>query len=262
MNFALAHRASHSFEEELIRKIAELFNNSSTAKYLISAEKPGMITRTYGFDVKLIDQLPTSMHSSGEGHQLYIYERVNKIVGRGGTQEVGGVRCDPLFAKRYGQVISGAEEVVEQLDEDIQTFRAFDPVKGREERNSPDNYEPEDFRTKGKKSVGKGQRKSKPSPAKKKAQRKPSKSDSNVSKRKKKSLKKRKRVDKQPNPVATERISKTKRSKNGTGARAENNSGTTSEWKCPRCSLDNLPSAKSCDVCGLRVASWSCSHVR
>jgi len=275
--FALAHRASHSFEEELIHEIAELFNNSSTAKYLISAEKPSMITDIYGFDVKLIDQLPTSMHSSGEGHQLYIYERVNNIVGRGGTQEVGGVRCDPLFAKRYGQVSSGPAKVVEQLDEDIQKFCAFNPVKERGERQPRKMYKPEDFRANEKKSAEKGQRKSKPSPAKKKAQRKPSESDNNVPKRKKKSLKKRKRVDKQPNSsVTVGRISKTKRSKHGTearaddnsglthgaGARADDNSGTNGEWKCPRCSLDNLSSAKSCDACGLRFASWSCHHVR
>ncbi|EJK54465.1 hypothetical protein THAOC_25904 [Thalassiosira oceanica] len=161
---------------------------------------PGLITNVYRFDVKLLGQLPTSMHSSGEGHMLYFYERLNKIVGRGGTEEVDGVKCDPLFAKRYGQVSSGHTEVVEQLDEDIQIFRAFNPVKERDERKSPNTYEPEDFRDKEKKPLGK-RRGSKKSKKPKKVPPKQSKPDSNLSKRKKGSLKKRKRADQLPSSL-------------------------------------------------------------
>lgn len=254
-------RALQSFEKPLFHKIAELFNNSTTAQYLISCKKEALIITECGFDVKLIAQLPTSMHSSGEGHQLYIYKRLGKKVGPGGEREVGGVKCDPLFAKRFEQVCSGPKAVLEQVLEDIKEFCAFNPVKQRvKQRKSPDMYEPEDWRAnKTKKSVEKSRLTKQPKP-RSEAARKETRPDSNVSKRMKESLKKRKPVDQQqPNPLDTKRIVReTKHSKHCAGTRADNNSVPTGEWECPRCHLYNPLSKKSCGVCPFRVASWSC----
>jgi len=204
-----------SFERELFHKIAERFNNSTTAQYLISCKKEALIIDECGFDVKLINQLPTSMHSSGEGHQLYIYQRLNKIVGRGGTHEVGGVKCDAHFAKRYEQVVlSGPDAVLEQVIADIDTFCAYDPVKERTERDERKRtqfFTTEDWReNKRKRSVGKRSACKKGS-----------------------SPKKRERdVEKKSSPLAPE----------GTGK-------TETQWKCRKCTLLNPMSTKECSVC-------------
>ncbi|EJK55707.1 hypothetical protein THAOC_24531 [Thalassiosira oceanica] len=150
------------------------------------------------------------MTSSGEGHELYIYKRVNKIVGRGGTHEVGGVKCDPLWSRRFGQVNSSAGAVFEQLIGDIDEFCAFDPVKQRGERNRPIFYEAEDWRE----------------PAKK---TKPAK---------------------QSKPCATRKKTKAKAGKS-MGANTHNFSGggAATTWSCPKCTLVNPMSTKSCEAC-------------
>lgn len=200
-----------SFERPLFSKIAKRFNNSTTAQYLISCKKEALIIHECGFDVRLIKHLPTSMTSSGEGHELYIYKRVNKIVGHGGTDEVGGVKCDPLWSRRFGQVNSGAEAVFEQLIGDIDEFCAFDPVKQRDERNRPIYYEAEDWREPGKK----------------------------------------KKSAKQPKAGATKKKTKAKADRKSISVNTQRFLGgsTATTWSCPKCTLVNPMSTKSCEAC-------------
>ena len=90
------------FEPKLMRKIALLFNRSSTAQYFISYKRPKKIMDVYKFEVKLIGQLATSMHASGEGHTCYIFRRTSKPGVGAAATGCSGVPCDPLFQEAWG----------------------------------------------------------------------------------------------------------------------------------------------------------------
>jgi len=174
---------------------------------------------------------------------------------------VDGVRCDPLFAKRFKQVGSGPDAVLEQVLADIKEFCAFDPVKQREEqRKSPEMYEPEDGRAKKKKKKKSVQKRRPTKQAKPRiaARKEETRLDSNQPGR---SLKKKRVDERQPDLLDTGRMSESKHSRHSAGASADGNRGTTTgEWECPRCHLNNPLSEKSCGACGFRVASWLCCH--
>lgn len=63
------------FPPPLQQAIAEKFNDSCHAEYLISYRPPARVIEEYGYDVELIDQMPTNMHGSGEVHTCYFYRR-------------------------------------------------------------------------------------------------------------------------------------------------------------------------------------------
>lgn len=65
------------FPPDLQRSIANKFNNSVHAKYLVSYRPPHRVIKEYEYQVECIDQLPTSMHGSGEIHTAYFYRRTN-----------------------------------------------------------------------------------------------------------------------------------------------------------------------------------------
>lgn len=91
-----------------------MFNRSS-APYLICYHSPSDIIDTYGFNVKLVVQAPTSMHGSSEGHMGYIYERVGK-----NKRTSGSDRCDPLFENAWEAVKGGLETMDEAVENQMQ----------------------------------------------------------------------------------------------------------------------------------------------
>jgi len=65
------------FPPPLQQSIALKFNTSVHAQYLVSYRPPHRVIDEYGYKVVLVDQLPTSMHGSGESHMAYVYRRTN-----------------------------------------------------------------------------------------------------------------------------------------------------------------------------------------
>ena len=65
------------FPPPLQKRIADKFNNSVHARYLVSYRPPRRVINEYGYKVKLVEQTNTSMHGSGESHMAYFYKRTN-----------------------------------------------------------------------------------------------------------------------------------------------------------------------------------------
>ena len=123
------------FEPKLMHAIAEIFNRSSTAQYLVSYKKPNKIINFYKFDVEKIFQFLTSMHGSSEGHTCYIYRRVG-TPGIGATEDCVGseVPCDPLFKEawetcKYG----GFDAVNNHVAAKVDKFYKEKPVRNRKQ---------------------------------------------------------------------------------------------------------------------------------
>jgi hypothetical protein len=65
------------FPPPLQQKIAEHFNESTHARYLVSYRPPRRVIGEYGYAVKEIGKINTSMTGSGENHTAYFYQRTN-----------------------------------------------------------------------------------------------------------------------------------------------------------------------------------------
>jgi len=65
------------FPPPLQQSIARKFNSSVHCRFLVSYRPPHRVIHEYGYEVVLVDQLPTSMHGSGESHMAYFYKRTN-----------------------------------------------------------------------------------------------------------------------------------------------------------------------------------------
>lgn len=63
------------FPPPLQQSIAEKFNRSVHARYLVSYRPPRRVLDEYGYDVEFLHSMITSMFGSGEGHTAYIYKR-------------------------------------------------------------------------------------------------------------------------------------------------------------------------------------------
>lgn len=66
------------FPPPLQQKIAEYFNNSTHARYLVSYRPPRRVINEYGYAVKELGKINTSMTGSGENHTAYFYQRINR----------------------------------------------------------------------------------------------------------------------------------------------------------------------------------------
>lgn len=65
------------FPPHLQQKIAEHFNQSTHARYLVSYRPPRRVIHEYGYAVTEIGKINTSMTGSGENHTAYFYKRNN-----------------------------------------------------------------------------------------------------------------------------------------------------------------------------------------
>ena len=106
-----------------MHEIADRFNRSSTAKYLISYKRPKQIIDTYKFQVKLISKLSTSMHASGEGHTCYIFCRDGIPGPTADSGIVSIVPCDPFFKEAWETCKNGGrDDVTEHVTAKVDWF--------------------------------------------------------------------------------------------------------------------------------------------
>ena len=112
--------------------IADSFNHSSTAQYFISYKRPKLVIGTYMFQVKLIGQFITSMHTSAKGHTCYIFCRVS--IPRG--VDVTCVPCDALFIEAWETCkYSGTNAVHNHVAARVAKFLQEKPLR---EHKQPD----------------------------------------------------------------------------------------------------------------------------
>mmetsp|Transcript_17300 Transcript_17300/g.31766 ORF Transcript_17300/g.31766 Transcript_17300/m.31766 type:complete len:516 (-) Transcript_17300:178-1725(-) len=65
---------NRGFPPEAMRAVASAFHASTTAEFFICFDKPNVL-EGHGFDIELVDFVPTKMAGSGEQHRCYIYRR-------------------------------------------------------------------------------------------------------------------------------------------------------------------------------------------
>mmetsp|Transcript_16823 Transcript_16823/g.32816 ORF Transcript_16823/g.32816 Transcript_16823/m.32816 type:complete len:633 (+) Transcript_16823:352-2250(+) len=67
---------NRGFPPEAMKAVAQAFHASSSSLYFICFDKP-KILEEYGFELDLVDFVPTKMAGSGEQHRCYIYRRTD-----------------------------------------------------------------------------------------------------------------------------------------------------------------------------------------
>ncbi|KAJ1460364.1 hypothetical protein M885DRAFT_612421 [Pelagophyceae sp. CCMP2097] len=77
------------FPPPLLGQLATMFNQSATAKCLITYQAPRIIIDEHGFEVTFLERISTSMHGSSERHSCYVYTR---------GVENRSTKCDAYFA--------------------------------------------------------------------------------------------------------------------------------------------------------------------
>eukprot|EP01039_Chlorochromonas_danica_P006633 gene6633-7326_t len=142
------------FPPPLQRSIAEKFHRSVHARYLISYRCPRRVIDEYGYKVRPICQINTSMFGSGENHMAYFYERImdeegtstrNKLPprkadrvtlpGRCALEEDVQVYCDPAFTKAVQLAAGPLDELADHVQEVTNAFmNAARPKRERKAR--------------------------------------------------------------------------------------------------------------------------------
>lgn len=139
------------FPPSLQQKIAEYFNASTHAQYLVSYRPPRRVIKEYGFDVEEIGKMPTSMTGSGESHTAYFYKRTSSpapCVARTGTslltvpaREASDLRhSDVVCSNYFKESIEHALGPVQTLARHVesvsdQILNAGRPKRERKPRN-------------------------------------------------------------------------------------------------------------------------------
>ena len=140
------------FPPPLQQSIAQKFNNSQYAQYLVSYRPPRRVIEEYGYAVEFIDQISTSMHGSGEGHMAYFYKRTSPVPAlttairetlkkvhmpaRPGFDEKDcSILCDPAFAKGVTQAVGPVADLLEYAEECVdEQLNADRPKRDRRPR--------------------------------------------------------------------------------------------------------------------------------
>ena len=117
-----------SFEPPLMCDISNMFNQSSTARYLISYKRPKKIMTEFGFQVECIGKLQTSMHGSSEGHTCYFFRRLDSESIMDTQQfctasDVDAVPCDQLFQNAWDVCKGGCfDSIYNHVDWKVDVF--------------------------------------------------------------------------------------------------------------------------------------------
>lgn len=112
-NFQVLTWCFSSFPPALWVDLAEMWNRSSSASYMICYHSPKDIIESYEFQVKLIAQTTTSMHGSKEGHSAYIYERPQT------SRTTDADACDAAFAEAWHQVQQDLPAIRRHVESEI-----------------------------------------------------------------------------------------------------------------------------------------------
>ena len=124
--------------------LPNMFNKSSTAKYLISYKRPSKIINEYKFQVELIAKLATSMYVSAERHTCYFFCRVSGTNVANGEQpclssSVGDGPCGLLFQSAWDVCKSGdLDNIIDHVDWQQDIFLQ----KVQRIRSKPDYFVP------------------------------------------------------------------------------------------------------------------------
>ncbi len=121
--FTHVYMFSIGFPPELWEGLSTMWNKSDAGacQYLICYSPPKKIIDTYEFNVKLLVQIPTSMHGSKESHMGYIYRRTapeKKLKAKTASSK-RAVACDPLFKPSYNLVKSGLKALEREVDRQV-----------------------------------------------------------------------------------------------------------------------------------------------
>eukprot|EP00605_Chrysophyceae_sp_TOSAG23-4_P000637 GSChrysophyteH1.ASY1.ANO1.718.1 assembled CDS len=103
------------FPPPLQKNIAEKFNDSQYAQYLISYRPPRRVISEYGYRVEFVTQMTTSMHGSGENHMAYFYKRISPIP-----------RITPEIRSNLAKVHFPARPGFDEKSEDILCDKSFE----------------------------------------------------------------------------------------------------------------------------------------
>jgi len=123
--FTHVYMFSIGFPPPLWIKLSDMWNKS-LAPFLICYHGPKDIIHSYGFDVELIAQTPTSMHGSKEGHMGYVYKR--KTFSK---RTVDLNACDPLFTASWEAVKRGLPSLHKDVTNQFQEMMG----RGRKTRS-------------------------------------------------------------------------------------------------------------------------------
>ena len=145
------------FPPPLQQSIARKFNTSQYAECLVSYRPPRRVIEEYGYDVEFVEQLPTSMHGSGEGHMAYFYRRTSsapkltpaqlnakytkvRLPARPKFDEKDtNVLCDPLFAACVQSAAGDVSALQAEADKIVdETLNAERPKRERRSRSRMD----------------------------------------------------------------------------------------------------------------------------
>mmetsp|Transcript_7722 Transcript_7722/g.11463 ORF Transcript_7722/g.11463 Transcript_7722/m.11463 type:complete len:419 (-) Transcript_7722:36-1292(-) len=125
------------FPSFLHMKIAEYFNNSTHAQYMVSYRPPRRIIKEFGYQVIEIGSINTSMTGSGEKHTAYFYKRTNtpapciarpntsilRIPPRPGSSEQPvDVVCADKFKECIDLAVGPLEECTEYVNAAVNTM--------------------------------------------------------------------------------------------------------------------------------------------
>mmetsp|Transcript_11506 Transcript_11506/g.18785 ORF Transcript_11506/g.18785 Transcript_11506/m.18785 type:complete len:392 (+) Transcript_11506:75-1250(+) len=139
------------FPPPLQQKIAEYFNNSTHATYLVSYRPPRRVIGEYGYEVEEIGKMPTSMTGSGESHTAYFYKRTNSpapLKARAGVSmlqvppresshpEISEVVCSNYFRHSIELALGPVDELSEHVEKvSNKILNSGRPKRERKSRN-------------------------------------------------------------------------------------------------------------------------------
>ena len=111
-----------SFPPELLEELAVRWNRSGS-EFLICYHGPKYMVDKYHFSVELMVQSTAYMTTSSEGHECYIYRRIQGAKG-------DGTHCDKFFSHAWDMCRAGDVHALHKhVIQEIETLKLVDPRK-------------------------------------------------------------------------------------------------------------------------------------